>query len=89
MATNTPAELLGPLADALEADGYRLVVDPTGDRSLRLEVQATAEACADCLVPRQLFADIAARRLADGSGHAWAVEVVYPLDTRPEGASRG
>jgi hypothetical protein len=75
----TPAEMLGPLAEALEADGYRLVVDSTGDRSLRLEVQATAEACADCLVPEQLFADIATRRLTEGGdGRGWSVEVVYP-----------
>jgi hypothetical protein len=82
MTDKTPAEMLGPLAVALEADGYRLLVDSTGDRSIRLEVRATAEACADCLVPEQLFADIATRRLTEGGGGGgWTVEVVYPGDT--------
>jgi hypothetical protein len=89
MATDTPAELLGPLVEALQADGYRLVVDTTDARTLRLEVQATDETCADCLVPEQLFADIATRRLADGGAGGWSVEVVYPDGARSGGLGGG
>jgi hypothetical protein len=69
---------LEPLATALAADGYVLRVTVTGPGALRLDVRAGDDACADCLVPRDVFADIAGRRLAEASGAPWTVEVVYP-----------
>jgi len=54
-----------------------LRVTVTGPGALRLDVRAGDDACADCLVPRDVFADIAGRRLAEASGAPWTVEVVY------------
>ena len=75
-----PVDLLRPLSDALEADGYRLVIDVIGPHAIRLEVEAGHDACADCLVPRQIFADIAAKRLALDDGQTWTIDVHYPHD---------
>jgi hypothetical protein len=69
---------LEPLTTALAADGYELVVTVTGPGAARLVVAAGEDACAECLVPQQLFVDIARRRLEEALGGTWAVEVVYP-----------
>jgi hypothetical protein len=71
-------DALKPLADALEADGYRLEVAVFGPSAVRLEVRATPQACADCLVPMDVFAGIAGRRLAEATGSTWFVDIVYP-----------
>ena len=69
---------LEPLATALAADGYSLGVTVTGPGAARLVVRPEEDACADCLVPREIFADIAGRRLTEALGGTWVVEVVYP-----------
>jgi hypothetical protein len=71
-------DALEPLVTALAADGYGLLVTITGPAAVRLDVRAGEGACRECLVPRDVFADIAGRRLADALGGTWAVEVVYP-----------
>ena len=80
MTTMNPAEALGPLAQALAADGYELNVEVTQDQAVRLDVRATENACEECLVPKELFASMAEKRLSDASGESWKVEVVYPVD---------
>ncbi len=76
----TVTEALAPLAEALEADGYELIAEQTADRSARVEVRATPDACADCLVPREVFAGILRTRLGDTLTGSWDVDVGYPAD---------
>ena len=78
--TINPAEALGPLSMALEADGYQLAIEELQTNSLRLDVRATENACEECLVPKDLFAQMAQKRLSDASGESWSVEVVYPVE---------
>ena len=80
MSTMTPTEALSPLAQALAADGYELGVEVTADNAVRVDVRATENACEECLVPKELFASMAAKRLSDASGQPWTVDVVYPTD---------
>ena len=76
----TITEALAPLAEALEADGYELVAELTGERSARVHVVATPDACADCLVPGDVFGGILRTRLAETLGGSWDVEVLLPVD---------
>lgn len=69
---------LEPLADALLADGYALRADRLGDRFARVELAATPDACAECLVPADVFGAIVRTRLGEVLGGAWDVDVVYP-----------
>jgi len=71
---------LEPLADALSADGYELRAAQLGERAARVEVVPTPEACAECLVPPDLFGEIVRARLTEVLSGAWEVEVVYPAD---------
>lgn len=69
---------LGELADALRMDGYDLHATETGAQAVRIEVQATGTACADCLIPRELFTSMVRDRLRSDAGGEWRVDVVYP-----------
>ena len=72
-------ELLTPLCAALESDGYELEVALQPDL-IRLQVVAGPEACADCLVPRELMEQMLRARLptsATGLGHD-NVALSYP-----------
>jgi hypothetical protein len=80
-------DALEPLADALLADGYELRATETGERTARVEVVATPDACADCLVPPDVFGAIIRTRLSEVLSGAWAVEVVYPADTAADGVA--
>jgi hypothetical protein len=71
---------LEPLAEALLADGYELRATQTADRSARVEVVATPDACADCLVPQDVFTAIISTRLTEVLQGTWQIEVVYPTD---------
>ena len=71
---------LEPLAEALLADGYELHATQTADRAARVDVVATPDACADCLVPQDVFAAIIRTRLNEVLSGTWHVEVVYPAD---------
>jgi len=73
-------DALEPLADALAADGYELRATETGARAARVEVIATPDACADCLVPQDVFGAIIRTRLSEVLSGSWDVEVVYPTD---------
>lgn len=56
---------LSKMQTMLEADGYRLDVAVDGG-AVALTVRATPEACAECLVPKSLFATMAADALTKG-----------------------
>lgn len=69
-------ERLADVAIMLAADGYRLAVEENGHR-LALTVTPGPDACADCLVPKDVFRGIAAQRLGiDGE----LIDVTYPAD---------
>jgi hypothetical protein len=74
--------LLAPLARSLEADGFWLTtaLEPG---VVHLHVDATPAACADCLVPRKVFAGIAHDRLRRG-GVDVEVSVSYPPESAVE-----
>ena len=78
--TMSPAEALSPLSQALAADGYELQVELLDTNAVRLDIKATESACEECLVPKELFAQMAGKRLQDASGAQWNVEVVYPAE---------
>ena len=72
-------ELLAPLTAALEADGYGLEVEVRPDL-ISLRVTAGPGACDDCLVPREMMAQMFRSRLppgATGLDHD-NVELTYP-----------
>jgi hypothetical protein len=62
------------LRTSLAADGYRLDVAETGTR-LRVTITATAAACADCLVPKDLMLAILGQALDVDPG---AIDLSYP-----------
>lgn len=72
-------EALRPMAAILEADGYRLAVSSTGDSAVRLEVVAGPDACAECLVPKEVLESIALDHLAR-AGVRPDLEIRYPAD---------
>jgi hypothetical protein len=78
-----PAEaerLLDPIRVGLEADGYLLRVSSAGE-ALRIDVEATAEACADCLVPKSIMETMVRQALSAQDGlDAVPVEIGYPKD---------
>jgi hypothetical protein len=65
----------------LRADGSELEVGVEGGR-VGLTVKATPEACADCLVPKELFASMAVSMLGEGNIPVTAadISVKYPVD---------
>jgi hypothetical protein len=58
-------DVLAGTRSMLRADGYDLAVE-VDDGRIVLAVRATESACEECLVPKDLFASIAAKSLADG-----------------------
>jgi hypothetical protein len=68
------------LRSTLSADGYELDVAEDGDR-VRVTIIATDQACADCLVPKDLMRGILARALGVPQD---SIDLTYPIDIRPE-----
>jgi predicted TIM-barrel fold metal-dependent hydrolase len=75
----TARRALAPLVETLATDGYHLEIASReeGPFALHLRVTATAEACADCLVPEAVFAGIATDRLR-ATGVEVPIVVTYP-----------
>lgn len=48
-------EALSSLKAMLEADGYRLDLSEAGPATLVARIEAGADACADCLVPKDMM----------------------------------
>jgi len=69
------------MAQVLAADGYDLQVIVL-DSAVTLTVRARADACVECLVPRDLIADMARARLVkvDPSMETTELKIVYPTD---------
>ena len=69
---------LTPMTETLAADGYILTVEPAS-AGLILNVSATPEACAECLVPKDLFRTMAEMALRDGGVAVNGdIEIIYP-----------
>jgi hypothetical protein len=64
------------LRSTLAADGYELEMAEVGDR-VRATITATEQACADCLVPKDLMRSILAQTLGVPAG---AIDLTYPRD---------
>ena len=65
---------LEPIRMALDADGYKLECDAADERRVSLRVRATAAACPECLVPKEMMA----RMVADQLGSAVTISLHYP-----------
>ena len=72
-------QAIGATREGLAASGFRIDVAERGGR-LRFAVEAGADACAECLVPRGIFEAILGRELAEGGIEAEGFELLYPLD---------
>ena len=65
--------------EGLAASGFAIDCDEQIGR-LVFTVRAMAGACAECLVPKPVFAAILKQELGDGGIHVEALEVVYPVE---------
>ncbi|HEY6294650.1 MAG TPA: hypothetical protein VIX15_03215 [Streptosporangiaceae bacterium] len=70
------AERAVVLRSTLAADGYEMDVAEQGDR-VRVTIIATDQACADCLVPKDLMRSILAQTLGVPDD---AIDLTYPRD---------
>ena len=73
-------ERLASVAAALAADGYVLTVDGPSAGRLRARIDATPEACAECLVPKQIMGSLLAQAIGDTSFGEDAIDLSYPAD---------
>jgi hypothetical protein len=74
------AERAVVIRSTLAADGYELEMAEEGGRVL-VTIIATEQACADCLVPKDLMRSI----LGDALGVPPAtIDLIYPLDSQEE-----
>ena len=72
---------LGPMKTMLIADGYLLDARLDG-RVLEISVSATPDACAECLVPKEMLAAMAADMLTRQGADvdASTLSITYPAD---------
>jgi hypothetical protein len=68
------------VAEMLDADGYGLEVrEVVGNRAV-LAVSAGPQACAECLVPREILSELVGRQLREG-GLSLSVDILYPAES--------
>ena len=72
-------EQLQALRSSLDADGYRLDVRSERGRT-RVEISATPDACADCLVPKDLMRGILQQALGVPPD---TIDLRYPGELEP------
>jgi hypothetical protein len=80
-------ERTGALAASLRADGYDMAIDEVspegGESRISVVISATPQACADCLVPKDLMRGILSQALGvEGD----TLDLTYPKDL-PENGS--
>ena len=73
------AERTAVLASSLAHDGYLLNVTEAADR-VRVTITATPQACADCLVPKDLMRAILGQALGVPPD---TIDLTYPSPTDP------
>jgi hypothetical protein len=74
------AERAVALRSTLEADGYLLDIAEEGTR-IRATISATPQACADCLVPKDLMRGILGQALGVPPD---SIDLTYPSEANPE-----
>lgn len=79
-AGNDLDSALQPMRTQLAADGYELAADLDADRVLELRVVAGADACEECLVPKDLFASMVSDQLTSSGVSVDEIKVAYPAD---------
>ena len=73
-------ERAAALRSALAADGYGMDIRAAADR-VRVVITATGQACAGCLVPKDMMRGMLAAALGVAPG---AIDLTYPGDARPD-----
>ena len=73
-------ERAGVLASTLAADGYHMEVAEAGGR-VRVTITATPQACADCLVPKDLMRGILGQAFGVPPD---AIDLTYPSTSEQE-----
>jgi hypothetical protein len=75
--------VLEPMIQAIAFDGYILRVVDASESSLHLAIDATPDACADCLAPATVLAGIISQSLtvAGISVVAEDISIDYPPET--------
>lgn len=71
---------LEPMRRQLRLDGYDLHAELDLGDVLKILVTAGADACEDCLVPREVFATMVADQVASAGMTVGGVDVTYPAD---------
>jgi len=74
------AERTRVLASSLAADGYQLEIAEAGDR-VRVTITASPQACADCLVPKDLMRGILGQAFGVPPD---AIDLTYPSTSQEE-----
>ncbi len=64
------------LSSALAADGYQLAIDEVDSR-ISAVITAGPDACADCLVPKDLFRGMLSHEIGVAPD---LIDVTYPVD---------
>ena len=72
-------QALQGLAESCSADGYSMNVESVEAGRLRIVVEAGAEACAECLIPRELFEGMISNSLPPGSDISH-IDLIYPQE---------
>jgi hypothetical protein len=78
-------EKMADIATMLAADGYNLAVEENGHR-VELTVSPGADACEDCLVPKDLMRGILSQQLGIDGG---MIDIAYPVDLPGYSGSAG
>ena len=73
------------LRSTLAADGYLIEIAEEAPR-VRVTIRATPEACADCLVPKDLMRGILSQQLGIDGG---MIDIAYPVDLPGYSGSAG
>jgi hypothetical protein len=66
---------LADVREALEADGFELSVVPGDGARVTIEVKAGPNACAECLIPKDVFEQMVTATLGDDAS---TLTIVYP-----------
>ena len=69
---------LEPIAEALQADGYTLSVEDGDAAKLKVHIAATADACEECLAPKNVIQPMIEELLLTEGLGVDGVEVSYP-----------
>jgi hypothetical protein len=74
------AEALASLGTMLEADGYELELREEGSDRLIAVIKAGPDACAECLVPKDMMRGYFDSALRKALAAPPQVELIYPAD---------